>query len=257
MEGRGKERYVWGWNGRRTGQDQVWERHERGQGTQENEWKYTAISQRHGIGVLPRVKVGNFAKTQNHADVKFEETTFLNQTGHLWMDRDTNTPTKLSTSNCSCLKEMQDKNGIESEDRLNLGSIPLLGTNPKYYYWCNVVLAARSLAWLSSERPCKQLTKTDIDITSNHWTEVNNPYGKVGRIERTERIGNIIERPAISTCTPGSYQRLSHQLKSIHGLFRGHRHLCTRMFSYLALVGERALKSAEAYVTGMKVNFMG
>jgi len=115
MEGRGKERYVWGWNGRRTGQDQVWERHERGQGTQENEWKYTAISQRHGIGVLPRVRVGNFAKTQNHADVKFEETTFLNQTGHLWMDRDTNTPTKLSTSNCSCLKERQDKNGIESE----------------------------------------------------------------------------------------------------------------------------------------------
>lgn len=73
------------------------------------------ISQRHGIGVLPRVKVGNFAQTQNHTDVKFEETTFLNQTGHLWMDRDTNTPTKLSTSNCTCLKEMQDKNGIESE----------------------------------------------------------------------------------------------------------------------------------------------
>lgn len=77
------------------------------------------ISQRHWIGVLPRVKVGNFPQTQNHADVKFEETTFLNQTGHLWMDRDTNTPTKLSISNCSCLKEMQDKNGIESEAATN------------------------------------------------------------------------------------------------------------------------------------------
>ena len=45
----------------------------------------------------------------------------------------------------------------------NLGSIPCSGTKPWHYYWCHVVLADRSLAWLSSERLYQQLTEPDED----------------------------------------------------------------------------------------------
>ena len=46
----------------------------------------------------------------------------------------------------------------------NLGSTPWMGTKPWHYYWCYVVLADRSLQWLSSERLYQQLTETDVDI---------------------------------------------------------------------------------------------
>ena len=61
------------------------------------------------------------------------------------------------------------------------------------------MLADRSLAWLSSERLYLQLTKTDADTYRQHWTETGGPYGRVrGRIEGTERDGNLIERPTVS-----------------------------------------------------------
>jgi hypothetical protein len=38
-----------------------------------------------------------------------------------------------------------------------------VNTKPWHYYWCHVVLADRSLAWLSPERQYQQLTETDAD----------------------------------------------------------------------------------------------
>jgi hypothetical protein len=42
------------------------------------------------------------------------------------------------------------------------------------------MLADRSLVWLSSERFCQHLTKTDADIV-NHWTEPGDTNGRVRR----------------------------------------------------------------------------
>ena len=51
----------------------------------------------------------------------------------------------------------------------------------------------RSLAWLSSERPYQQLTKTDADTYSQPLDEVGDPYGRVReKIEGTEGDGNPI-----------------------------------------------------------------
>jgi hypothetical protein len=49
-----------------------------------------------------------------------------------------------------------------SSDQPKLGSI---SGNSKawHYYWCYGVLTDRSLAWLSSERPNKQLAETEAD----------------------------------------------------------------------------------------------
>jgi hypothetical protein len=43
----------------------------------------------------------------------------------------------------------------------NLESILRGGSKAWHYYWCYGVLTNRSLAWLSSERPNKQLTETE------------------------------------------------------------------------------------------------
>ena len=59
------------------------------------------------------------------------------------------------------------------------------------------MLAVRSLAWLTSERIYKQLTKTDADTFR---TEVRNPYGRVrGGTEGAERNCNPIGRTSVST----------------------------------------------------------
>ena len=50
-----------------------------------------------------------------------------------------------------------------SSDWLNLDSISVGSSNACYYYWCYGVLVDRSIAWLSSERPNKQLTETYLD----------------------------------------------------------------------------------------------
>jgi hypothetical protein len=49
------------------------------------------------------------------------------------------------------------------------------------------------------------------------------------------------------TWTPGSSQRLSHQLKSIHGLVQGPWHICSRGLPCLASVGEDAPNSVETW----------
>ena len=50
-----------------------------------------------------------------------------------------------------------------SSDRPNMGSVSRGGSKACQYYWCYSVLTDRSLAWLPSERPTKQLVKTDAD----------------------------------------------------------------------------------------------
>ena len=56
----------------------------------------------------------------------------------------------------------------------------------------------KSLAWLSSERLCQQLTEQMQILATNHW--VRDPYRRVsGRIERAEGNGNPIERTTVST----------------------------------------------------------
>ena len=47
-----------------------------------------------------------------------EETTSSRQTGPP-VDGDTNPPSKFLTQNCSCLKEMWDKNGADTEGKAN------------------------------------------------------------------------------------------------------------------------------------------
>ena len=61
------------------------------------------------------------------------------------------------------------------------------------------MLTDRSLAWLSSERVCQQLTETDAD-TANHWTEVMDHYGRIrGKVEGGEGDSSSMGRPTIST----------------------------------------------------------
>jgi hypothetical protein len=57
-----------------------------------------------------------------------------------------------------------------------------------------------SLACQSSERPYKQLTETEANIYTKHWTEVRDPYGWIrGRTEEAE-VGESdpIGGPAVS-----------------------------------------------------------
>jgi len=62
------------------------------------------------------------------------------------------------------------------------------------------VLTDRRLTWLSSKRPYQQLTEAEQIITSNHWTEVWTPYGRIrGRTEGPKGEGDPIGRPAVST----------------------------------------------------------
>jgi hypothetical protein len=57
-------------------------------------------------------------------------------------------------------------------------------------------------------------------ITANHWTESRDPYGRVrGRTEGVEGDCNSTVKMIVSTNrTPQSFQELSNQQKSIHGL---------------------------------------
>jgi hypothetical protein len=50
-----------------------------------------------------------------------------------------------------------------SSDRPNLGSNSMGGPKAWHYCWCYGVFTDRSLAWLPSEKPNKQLIKTDTD----------------------------------------------------------------------------------------------
>jgi hypothetical protein len=61
-----------------------------------------------------------------------------------------------------------------------------------HYYWCHGTLTERSLAWLSSERPNKQLTETDTDT----YTQPLGPCDwNKERLEEAKEESNTIGRP--------------------------------------------------------------
>jgi hypothetical protein len=67
-----------------------------------------------------------------------------------------------------------------------------------HYYWCYGLLTDRSLAWMPSERPNKQLKESDVD-TSNKWTEAGNPCRWIReRLDEVEEEDDPIQRPAVS-----------------------------------------------------------
>jgi hypothetical protein len=82
-----------------------------------------------------------------------------------------------------------------SSDWPKLGSISRGGSKAWYYG----VLTDRSLSWLPSMRPIKQLSQVQI-LTSNQWTEVGDPCDWIReRLEEAEEEGDPIGRPAVST----------------------------------------------------------
>ena len=108
------------------------------------------------------------------------------------------------------------------------------------------MLVDRSLVWLSSERLCPHLTKTD-EGASNHWTDPGDPNGRVrGKTEELKRRFPIGGTPVSTNWTPQSSQRLSHQPKSIHGSVGGTGYICSRGLPNHASVGWQALVPVEA-----------
>jgi hypothetical protein len=78
-------------------------------------------------------------------------------------------------------------------------------------------------------------------LIANHWTEGRDPHIRVrGRIEGEGDV-NTIGRTTVLTQTSQSSQRLSHQLKIIHGLVLGPGHTCSRGLSFLASVEMRLM----------------
>ena len=81
---------------------------------------------------------------------------------------------KNLSQNCSCLKELQrqkwrrtwGKGG--SSDWPKLEPISRGDSKAWHYYWCYGVLTDKSLAWLSSKRPNKQLTETSKYLHSTN-----------------------------------------------------------------------------------------
>ena len=164
----------------------------------------------------------------------------------LWKDRDINTPTKLSTPNCSYLKEMHKQNWSRTEEMIdqdmsNLGSIPCAGNKPWHYYWYHVVLADRSLAWLFSERFYQQLTETNAD-TYGQTTGLRLGTPMEDLVEGLKEVNDMVtpqkERQYQLTQTSQRSQRLSHQLKSKPGLVHGPQHICSTGWPCLVSLGE-------------------
>ena len=107
------------------------------------------------------------------------------------------------------------------------------------------MLTDRSMAWLSSERFCQHLTKTNAD-TANHGTEPGDPNGRVRGGRRVEGDYNPIGRTTIATNrTPQSSQGLNHQPKTIHRWDYDSLYLCSRGLPYLASVGGDVFGSLE------------
>jgi hypothetical protein len=55
-------------------------------------------------------------------------------------------------------------------DQINFRSTSRGGSKAWYNFWCYDVLTDRSLAWLSSERPNKQLAETDTYTQPLEWS---------------------------------------------------------------------------------------
>ena len=80
------------------------------------------------------------------------------------------------------------------------------------YYWCCVVFAERSLAWLYSERLYQQQLRQMHILSAKHWMEAGTPI-KLGKLKKwmgwqPHRKYNSVYLPGPS----GSSQRMNHQL---------------------------------------------
>jgi hypothetical protein len=85
-------------------------------------------------------------------------------------------------------------------DRPKLGSISRGDPKAWHYYWCYGMLINRSLAWLPSERPNKQLRESDADIYTQPMDRSQWPCGWIReKLEEAEEEGDPIGRPAVST----------------------------------------------------------
>jgi hypothetical protein len=126
----------------------------------------------------------------------------------------------LSQRTAETNKEKRLK-GRRSNDQPKSWSSSMEGTKDWHYSWRPGVLTDGTLAWLSSERPKKQLTETAADTyTPNHWTKVRGPSGWIrSSIEETEGERDSIWTPAVSiNQTPENSQKLSHQSGAYSGL---------------------------------------
>ena len=93
-----------------------------------------------------------------------------------------------------------------------------------------------------------------MQITTNiHWTEVEDPYGRVKRgIRGPQRDVNLTEIPTVWTnLDPWETHRLSHQPKSIQRLVQGSRHIWNRELPCVASVGEDVPNPAETWYTSI------
>jgi hypothetical protein len=112
----------------------------------------------------------------------------------------------------------------------------------------HVVLTDRTLAWLSSERlPAPDWDRLRYSQPLDWGLEAL--WGSsFKRTKGAERICNTIGRTAESTnWTLQSFQRLSHQPKSIRCLVYGLWYICSRGLPSLATVGGDALGPVEAW----------
>ena len=56
-------------------------------------------------------------------------------------------------------------NDWSASDQLNIGSISKMGTNPRNYYGCYILLSDRRFAWLSPERLRQMQIQSSIGLT--------------------------------------------------------------------------------------------
>jgi hypothetical protein len=105
------------------------------------------------------------------------------------------------------------------------------------------MLTDRSLVWLSAERLCQHLTKTDADTPVKCWSEHGYPNGAAGgRAEGAEGVCNFMERTTILiNQTSQRAYRVNHQTKSIHGLVYDSIYICSRGLPHLPSVGGEAV----------------
>ena len=101
-----------------------------------------------------------------------------------------------------------------SSDWPNLGSNPCTGTKPWHYYWGHVVLADRSLAWLSSERlhPAADGNRCRDPQPHIRWS-LGSLIEELGEGLKDQKGTGIPQedQERQDTWTHGGFQRLHHQ----------------------------------------------
>jgi hypothetical protein len=165
------------------------------------------------------------------------------------------------TQNRSCIKEIQGKNGAETDWKANPWPTKS-GIHPMHahqtiilllmpYWACKQDLSTVALweyhatnSWLRQEQI----------LTANHLIEVRDYCGNVrGRAEGAEGYCNPIRRTTVSTNQDAmSSQRGSHQARKVHGLVHGTVHICRGRLSCLPSVGEDVLNPEETWCPSKK-----